>query len=86
MNAPTGRPSGAGVEANVLDLLEKMVERVAGLQGVPEWRGQQHLSEERFCSEVVEVSRSVLVPTKEQPEIIGKTGVPVEVTHDSAFW
>jgi hypothetical protein len=86
MNAPTVGPSGAGIEAKVLDFLEEMVECMSGFQGVPERRCQQHLTQERFCTEVVEVVRSFLIPTKEQPEIIGKTGVSVEVTHDSAFW
>ena len=75
MNAPTVGPSGTGVKAKVLDLLEQMVECMAGFQGVPERRCQQHLTQELFCTEVVKVSRSVLVPAKELPEIIGKTGV-----------
>ena len=86
MNAPTVGPSGAGIKAKVLDLLEQMIECVAGLQRVPERRCQQHLTQECFCTEVIKVSRSNSIPAKELPEIVGKTGVPVEVTHDSAFW
>lgn len=75
MNAPTVRPSVAGIEAKVLDLHEQMVECMAGFQGVPERRCQQHLTQESFCTEVIKVSRSVLVPAKDLPEIIGETGV-----------
>jgi hypothetical protein len=35
---------------------------------------------------VVEVTRSNSIPAKELPQVIGKTGVAVPVTHDSAFW
>ena len=58
-----------------------MIERVTGLQGVPEGRCQEHPAEEYFRSEVVEVSRPVLVPAEQLGQVVRVALMVAPCTH-----